>query len=753
VTKGPLSNSFSGSCFNPSDTLLVNVCPATSVFLPWRKYAGYQFYSAQPFTSGNLFDPNTAVTATHTYWAYFDNGPGCSDTIKISVFIVSCPDIDDDNDGIPDYVELDNIVALQDHDSDGIPNWYDVNYPGRVDNNSDGFNDNFDPSADSDSDGILNFYDSNFAGYTDSNSDGVNDNMDKDKDGIPNHLDLDSDNDGIPDTVESFGVDVLGDGRIDNYTDTDADGLSQNVDGSNTGVGNSGIALGALDTDGDGIGNYLDLDSDNDGIPDVIEVYGTDSDNNAKLDGYADLDGDGYGDIVDGDVGNDGVSENTSAALLKTGTDGNGDGRCDSWPNKNMESDSRPNSYDLDADGDGITDVREAQFTDANWNGIIDGTFNSDGWSTTIAAMGSLTLINTDGIGRANVYDIDSDEDGIPDNVEGMSTTSYLLPGTTDTDNDGIINTYDDFVGFGGDGIHPCNIDGDPDPDYLDDDTDGDGLIDRIEGNDLNFNARPDDNVTLTGNDTDGDGLDDRFDNNNSTVEGTSAYMGNGGTTTGDPTPGSITVVQHTSIAEAMGCPTERDWRCVFYVLKCDLLSFKAVLHQQTVQLDWTAYCEQEVDYFIVQRSLDGRNFTDIGTVDGRPVVRTAEQYQSFDNITGITAAIIYYRLRSVFNNGKISNTTIMAVKNNSDDAGTIQLLPNPVKDQLQIMLPVTSAGLAQIIILDAGGKQVYTGKQLLQAGNNTFSCDGVARLPNGIYYLRITTNNELFTSRFSVVK
>lgn len=151
-----------------------------------------------------------------------------------------------------------------------------MTYPGYVDNNFDGFNDNFDPGADSDSDGNPNFYDTDFPGWFDSNGDGVNDNMDKDLDGIPNNLDLDSDNDGIPDVVESFGVDANGDGRIDNYTDTDNDGLSQNVD-SPGGVAGSGMGLGALDTDGDGIPNYLDLDSDNDGIPDIIEAFGTDN--------------------------------------------------------------------------------------------------------------------------------------------------------------------------------------------------------------------------------------------------------------------------------------------------------------------------------------------------------------------------------------------------------------------------------------------------------------------------------------------
>jgi uncharacterized repeat protein (TIGR01451 family) len=753
IVKGPTTSGFSGNCYNPTDTLIANICPATTIFLPYRKYAGYQFYSAKPFTSGNLYDPAVAVSATHTYWAYFDNGAGCSDTIRIDVFITACPDIDDDNDGIPDYVEINLSLALGDHDSDGIPNWNDINYPGYVDNNADGFNDNFDPSADSNNNGIPNFCDPTFPGYVDTNADGVNDNMDKDLDGVPNHLDLDSDNDGIPDTVESFGVDANGDGRIDNYTDTDNDGLSQNVDGSAGGVTGSGVGLGAIDTDGDGVANYLDLDSDNDGIPDIVEVYGTDTDNSGRVDTNTDTDGDGYYDIVDADTDNNGVIDNSGGALLKTSSDANGDGRADSWPNKNMEADSRPNPYDLDSDNDGITDVKEAQFTDADWNGKVDGAVNSNGWNTAIASQGSLTLPNTDGTGPVNPYDIDSDDDGIPDNVEGLTTSGYTLPGTTDTDNDGIINTYDNLVGFGGDGIHPVDTDGDTVPDYLDSDTDGDGLIDRVEGNDYNLNGKADDNVTLTGLDTDGDGLDNRFDANNSSVEATSAYMGNGGSISGDPTPGSNTMVQHTAIANSLGCPTERDWRCVFYVLKCTLLNFSANLHEQNVQLNWTVYCEQEADHFVVMRSVDGLHFTDIATVTARPGINAAEMYQSSDNISGIQSDIIYYRLRTEFPNGKSSLTNIILVRTNGGRSTSLEVTPNPARDHLQVTVNSPNAALATLTVMDASGKMLYKGSQLLQSGNNSFTYNGIVDLPPGIYYLRLNTSQSVWTSRFSVIK
>lgn len=755
---GPQVNLITGTCMPLQDTILTNTCPSLTVRIPIARYAGYVFHTAMPFTVANTYDPRVPVTTTRLIYAYY-NGPGsCDDTIRINIFITGCPDIDDDDDGLPDYLEFNTSVAIADQDMDGIPNWADPT-PGApilwVDNNIDGSNDWYDPAADADNDGVLNFYDTDFPGYVDSNGDGVNDNMDKDLDGLPNNFDIDSDNDGIPDTVESFGVDTNGDGRIDNYSDPDNDGLSQNVDASGVGanyIRGSGLGLGAIDTDGDGLPNYLDLDSDNDGIPDIIEALGSDPSNDGKISLTVDVDGDGLLDALDGDVGNDLIAENSANALLRTGSDINNDGRTDSWPFKNMDGDSKPNAYDLDSDGDGITDVKEANFTDADWNGRIDGSINTDGWNTGIAGAGSLTLPNTDGVGRVNVYDIDADDDGIPDNVEGLTTIGYLLPAYADSDGDGIDNSYDNFNGFGGDGIHPCDTDADTVPDYLDSDTDGDGTIDRVEGNDLNFNSTPDDLVTLTGLDTDGDGLDNRFDNDNASTKATSRYMGNGGTTSGENPPGSTTTVQRSPLS-TWGCPFERDWRCVFYVLNCDIITVKASLQQEETRLNWTVLCDQEVDYFIVERSTDRVNFSDVARVEGRATVNAMEHYASNDNVSMLPSGFIYYRLRTVLRNGKAKQGNIIVVKKDGRNEYNVQILPNPVREQLQVLVSSPLQVEAEIQVIDGNGKRIQQYKEMAMPGVNSYTYRQVASLPVGIYYMRLKLGNTIINKKFSVIK
>lgn len=675
----------------------------------WRWYTGS--CGGTPIGTGTNIVVNP--TAATTYYVRMEGD--CNTTTCVQITLTMNCDIDDDDDGIPDIVEGNGV----------------------------------DPSGDDDADGILNFRDTDFpGGFTDVNGDGVNDRFDADLDGVPNHLDLDSDNDGIPDVVESGGVDANGDGRIDNYTDTDGDGFSQNVDGNNTGAAGSGNGLGAVDTDGDGIPNYLDLDSDNDGIPDVVEVYGTDANNDGMIDGFTDTDGDGFSQNVDGDQNNDGTIDNAAGTLLRTGPDANNDGRADSYPNKNMDADGRANPYDLDSDGDGITDVREAGFADTDWNGKIDGTVNAKGRVVVIVS----TMPNSDASGRVDVYDIDSDNDGIPDNVEGQTTSGYYLPTYIDADNDGIDDRYDNAIGtFGGDGIHPPDSDGDGIRDYVDIDTDNDGLNDIYEGNDLNFNGHIDDGVALSGSDTDGDGLDNFFDTDNASAKGTSRYMGNGGSATGDLSPGSRTVVQRT-VLTAGGCGTERDWRCLPYVLSCNMTTFKAIQQAMSVQLDWSTICRQEVDHFIVQRSFDKITFTDVATVAGKSGVNDVQAYKATDDISAVTEDVIYYRIKTITQDGKTSIGNVISVRINKVSIG-VQIAPNPVKDVLKVFVNVGAPCKAELNIMDVNGKVLFKSTENLKINNNVISYNQAASLPNGVYYMRISINDKIVTQKFSVLK
>ena len=123
-----------------------------------------------------------------------------------------------------------------------------------------------------------------------------------------------------------------------------------------------------------------------------------------------------------------------------------------------------PLGVDLDGDNDGIVD----SFEDLNLDGDNDAATNAT---------------DTDGDGFPDYLDIDSDGDGIPDNVEAQSTADYIAPSGLDENGNGL---DDAFEQNGQMGIFPIDTDGDSLPDYLDEDSDNDNVPDAIEGHDAN---------------------------------------------------------------------------------------------------------------------------------------------------------------------------------------------------------------------------------------------------------------------------
>ena len=132
---------------------------------------------------------------------------------------------------------------------------------------------------------------------------------------------------------------------------------------------------------------------------------------------------------------------------------------------------------------------------------------------------------DTDGDGIFNHHDLDSDSDGITDNVEAQATENYIAPsgqgGTTafvDTNLDGLDDNFDAGVIAGGAhtgvGLTPVDTDStlpssDGVVDYLDTDSDNDGLDDAAEaGHGLSIQTGLSDATT----DADGDGLFDVFE-------------------------------------------------------------------------------------------------------------------------------------------------------------------------------------------------------------------------------------------------
>jgi len=168
---------------------------------------------------------------------------------------------------------------------------------------------------------------------------------------------------------------------------------------------------------------------------------------------------------------------------------------------------------DVNSDGNNdIVQINEIGNIIYVYTGNGNGTFNTAvtqslpvndiGYSGFEETFMASAYSDIDGDGVLNSLDLDSDGDGIPDNVEAQTTAGYTVPGTS-------VDAQGRLVAYGTNGLTPVNTDGSGNPDYLDTNSDNDATLDTQEAVITKVNA-----------DADHDGLDD----NSKTDKNTAAF-------------------------------------------------------------------------------------------------------------------------------------------------------------------------------------------------------------------------------------
>ena len=260
--------------------------------------------------------------------------------------------------------------------------------------------------------------------------------------------------------------------------DTDSDSIADiyDIDDDNDGILDT--TEGIVDTDSDGINNSLDLDSDNDGIADLIETGGIDTDSDGRIDGFTDLNFNGFHDPLE----NPELYAQDNAASAFTEVDGIG-GWFDTSVTISSDATTSYNgsrSIKIEALQDGSFDKAVFDFTAVigqsydvslwakrgaqgttqrifSWEGVVtspDVNVLSQAWTLytfTVTASATLMKIKVYAAGSGGAV-------GDIVNIDAVSITDALQQTPTDTDGDSI-------------------------PDYLDLDSDNDGCFDSLEGN------------------------------------------------------------------------------------------------------------------------------------------------------------------------------------------------------------------------------------------------------------------------------
>lgn len=176
--------------------------------------------------------------------------------------------------------------------------------------------------------------------------------------------------------------------------------------------------------------------------------------------------------------------------------------------------------------------------------------------------------------------------------------------------------------------------------------------------------------------------------------------------------------------------------------LPISLLSFDAKYTDKKVVVTWVTANEYNNDYFTLERSMDGINYTSIAKINGAGTSTQINEYSYTD--TDALSGIIYYRLKQTDLNGDSVRTDSIMVEIGMDSGFFIANIYT-VDHMLHLSINDPFNSLKSIRIFDFIGRELYSSKsteQHLQIPLFTFAKDNP-------YLISISNGGERVVRKF----
>jgi len=158
-------------------------------------------------------------------------------------------------------------------------------------------------------------------------------------------------------------------------------------------------------------------------------------------------------------------------------------------------------------------------------------------------------------------------------------------------------------------------------------------------------------------------------------------------------------------------------------ILPVELINFYAKLKNNQIHLDWSTLTETDNDYFEIQHSTDGENFSSIGVIKG---ANNSIERLDYNYIhTNPTSGVNCYRLKQIDLNGEFKYSKIVII---NWDTFRLGMFPNPATDAL--IIGADAVLDVHVSILNSVGSKV------MELNSSTNTAIDISSLPKGIYHV-----------------
>jgi hypothetical protein len=187
-----------------------------------------------------------------------------------------------------------------------------------------------------------------------------------------------------------------------------------------------------------------------------------------------------------------------------------------------------------------------------------------------------------------------------------------------------------------------------------------------------------------------------------------------------------------------------------FIVLAGRYMNLTGNLESNFVLLNWQSIPQSHIQYYVVERSTNGKDFSPIGSVDNSKSSDSANTMMSYKD-NNPAAGTNYYRIQSVSTDGKIMYSNIIEISSDPAQNRKIYLVRANGGSQSALVCISDKACQGTIVLYDILGRPLIKKSMHLNVGTNIIPIEMSNELRKGVTVVSLFMNNKLAFSQEAI--
>lgn len=183
-------------------------------------------------------------------------------------------------------------------------------------------------------------------------------------------------------------------------------------------------------------------------------------------------------------------------------------------------------------------------------------------------------------------------------------------------------------------------------------------------------------------------------------------------------------------------------------VLPIEFKNFYGERIDNVNKLYWETSIEENISAFILERSIDAENFTEIHRVAAKNSA-ALYSYNDFETKPGV---MYYYRVTSIDRSGNHNKTNVVPLGANLNEVVVSGIYPNPVQSDFGLIVDSKSTADLEVKIYDVVGKLVRSFTRNVPLGLQKMNFS-IPELPSGSYMLEVHSTDGRIVNQQKLIK